>query len=316
MAKALMFLGTASESGKSVLAAAFCRILKRKGIRVAPFKAQNMALNSGVTPDGREMGRAQIVQAEAAGIEPHVDMNPVLLKPTSEKASQVIVHGMVKGNMDAAGYYREKRTLWPLITRSYDRLAEQYDIIILEGAGSPVEMNLKKNDIVNMAMAEYADAAAVLIADIDRGGVFASIVGTVELLEPSERKRLIGFIINKFRGDVSLLRDGLSFIKKKTGYPVLGVLPLIQDLYMPGEDSVSLAVRKSSKLSCHGGIAVGVIRFPHISNYTDFEPRECDPRFYLEYFVSPEKLGTYDVVIIPGSKNVFSDYQLIFFLFQ
>ena len=311
MAKALMFLGTSSESGKSVLAAAFCRILKRKGIRVAPFKAQNMALNSGVTPDGREMGRAQIVQAEAAGIEPHVDMNPVLLKPTSERGSQVIVHGIVKGNMDAAGYYREKRSLWPLVTGSYDRLAEQYECVILEGAGSPVEINLKKNDIVNMAMAQYADAAAVLIADIDRGGVFASIVGTVELLEPAERERLIGFIINKFRGDADLLQDGLDFIKKKTGYPVLGVLPMIQDLYMPGEDSVSLASRKTLKVNLHGAADIGVIRLPHLSNYTDFDPLECDPRFHLEYFVSPDKIENYDAVIIPGSKNVFFDYQFL-----
>jgi adenosylcobyric acid synthase len=309
MAKALMFLGTSSESGKSIMAAAFCRILKRKGVRVAPFKSQNMALNSGVTPDGREMGRAQIVQAEAAGVEPHVDMNPILLKPTSENGSQVIVHGVVKGNMDAASYFREKKSLWPAVTESYDRLAGRYDLIVLEGAGSPVEMNLKKSDIVNMAMADYADAGAVLVADIDRGGVFASIVGTVELLGEHERERLIGFIINKFRGDAGLMLNGLDFIKKRTGYPVLGMVPYLRDLYLPGEDSVCLEQKKAA--AENAAVSIGIMRLPHIANYTDFDPLECDPRFKVDYVEPPGSLGDYDVVIIPGSKNVFYDFRFL-----
>ena len=306
-----MFVGTSSDSGKSVLAAAFCRILKRRGVCVAPFKAQNMALNSGVTPEGREMGRAQIVQAEAAGISPHVDMNPILLKPTSEMGSQIIVHGLARGNMDAAAYYQNKRTLWPAVTESYDRLASQYDVIVLEGAGSPVEVNLKQNDIVNMAMADYADASVVLVADIDRGGVFASIVGTVELFEQHERERLAGFIINKFRGDAELLRGGLEFIKQKTGFPVLGVVPMLRDLYLPGEDSVALERKRFQMVKETARISVGIIRLPHMANYTDFDPLELDPRFSIEYVLSAKSLGGHDVIILPGSKNVPHDMKFL-----
>ena len=306
-----MFVGTSSDSGKSVLAAAFCRILKRRGVRVAPFKAQNMALNSGVTPEGHEMGRAQIVQAEAAGIAPHADMNPILLKPTSEMGCQVIVQGIARGNMDAAAYYENKKRLWPAVTESYDRLAAQHDVIVLEGAGSPVEVNLKQNDIVNMAMAEYADASVVLVADIDRGGMFASIVGTVELLEERERVRLSGFIINKFRGDVRLLRDGRDFIKQKTGFPVLGVVPMLRDLYLPGEDSVALERKMFQRVIETAVISVGIIRLPHMANYTDFDPLELDPRFSIEYVLSVKSLGGHDVIIIPGSKNVPHDMQFL-----
>ena len=311
MAKSLMFVGTSSESGKSVLAAAFCRILKRRGLRVAPFKAQNMALNSGVTPEGREMGRAQIVQAEAAGIDPHVDMNPVLLKPSSETGSQVIVHGRPEGTMDASAYYENKRKLWPAVCESYDRLAARYDAIVLEGAGSPVEMNLKRNDIVNMAMAEYAGARVVLVADIDRGGVFASIVGTVELLDAGERERLAGFIINKFRGDAALLRGGLEFIEQKTGFPVLGVVPLMRDLYLPGEDSVALDRKRLPEAKVTAAVSLGIVRLPHMANYTDFDPLELDPRFSVEYVSSARSLAGHDAVIIPGSKNVFYDMQFL-----
>ena len=311
MAKALMFVGTSSESGKSVMAAAFCRIFMRKNCRVAPFKSQNMALNSGVTPDGREMGRAQIVQAEAAGIEPCVDMNPVLLKPTSEKGSQVVVRGLVRGNFDAADYYRHKQSLWPDVTGSYDRLADAYDVVVLEGAGSPVEMNLKKNDIVNMAMAEYAGARVILVADIDRGGVFAAVVGTVELLEQHERDRLIGIIINKFRGDPALLQDGLDFIYTKTGFPVLGVVPCLHDLYIPGEDSVALERKRSAGAPESALASIGILQLPHIANYTDFDPLECDPRFSVAYVASAGDLGRYDAVVIPGSKNVFYDYRFL-----
>lgn len=306
-----MFLGTASESGKSVLAAAFCRILKRRGVRVAPFKAQNMALNSGVTSEGLEMGRAQIVQAEAAGIAPHVDMNPVLLKPISEMGSQVIVCGIADGNMDAAAYYRNKKKLWPAVTESYDRLAARHDVIVLEGAGSPVEVNLKSNDIVNTAMADYADATVILVADIDRGGVFASIVGTVDLLERHERDRLDGFIINKFRGDPGLLRDGLDFIRQKTGFPVLGVVPLLRDLYVPGEDSVALERKRMQQVKQRAVMSVGIIRLPHMANYTDFDPLELDPRFAIEYVLSAKSLGGHDIIIIPGSKNVPHDMAFL-----
>lgn len=311
MATSLMFVGTSSDSGKSVLAAAFCRILKRQGVRVAPFKAQNMALNSGVTPEGHEMGRAQIVQAEAAGIAPHSDMNPVLLKPTSEMGSQVIVQGVARGNMDAAAYYKNKKLLWPAVTASYDRLAAQYDVIVIEGAGSPVEVNLKQNDIVNMAMADYANASVVLVADIDRGGVFASIVGTVELLEERERQRLSGFIINKFRGDASLLRDGLDFILQKTGFPVLGVVPMLRDLYLPGEDSVALDRKSLQQPTRASALSVGIIRLPHMANYTDFDPLELDPRFSIEYVLSTKSLGGHDVIILPGSKNVCFDMRFL-----
>ena len=214
MAQSLLFVGTSSESGKSIIARVLQDIEKARG-SVAPFKAQNMALNSYVTRDGKEMGRAQVVQAEAAGIDPDVDMNPILLKPSSELGSQVIVQGVVQGTMEAARYYTMKKLLWKKVTESYDRLASAYDCVVLEGAGSPVEMNLKENDIVNMAMADHADAGVVLVADIERGGVFASIIGTVELLTPDERKRLIGFIINKFRGDPALLGDGLALLKRK-----------------------------------------------------------------------------------------------------
>lgn len=307
MARALMFVGTGSESGKSVLAAAFCRLLHRRGIRVAPFKAQNMALNSGVTPDGREMGRAQIVQAEAAGIAPQVDMNPVLLKPVAEQGSQVVVRGVAGPTMSAGDYYQEKKRLWSIVTESYDSLARQYEVIVLEGAGSPVEVNLKDNDIVNMAMAAHADAAVLLVADIDRGGVFASIVGTMELLTPQERERVIGFIINKFRGDAALLRDGLQFLETKTGRPVFGVVPMLKDLYIPGEDSVSLDRPAVHQREWDGAVTVGIIRLPHLSNYTDFDPLLCDPRFSAQYLTTPRQVLRCDVCIIPGSKNVAAD---------
>ena len=213
--------------------------------------------------------------------------------------------------MDAAAYYENKKRLWPAVTESYDRLASQYDVIVLEGAGSPVEVNLKQNDIVNMAMAEYADASVVLVADIDRGGVFASIVGTVELLEERERQRLTGFIINKFRGDVSLLRDGLDFIKQKTGFPVLGVVPMLRDLYLPGEDSVALDRKYFQQPTNAQPLSVGIIRLPHMANYTDFDPLELDPRFSIEYVLSAKSLGGHDVIIIPGSKNVPYDMQFL-----
>ncbi len=254
------------------------------------------------------MGRAQAVQAEAAGIEPAVDMNPILLKPVSEVGSQVIVQGVVRGTMDARTYYREKKRFWKNVTESYDRLVRRYDCVVMEGAGSPVEINLKDNDIVNMAMAEYADARVILVADIERGGVFASILGTVELFEETERERLIGFIINKFRGDPELLQKGITLIEQRTHKPVLGIVPYLKQLYVPGEDSVALTRKNSRWPDIKRAAAVlGVILLPHLSNYTDFDPLEADQRFQVDYLNAPRSLACYDGIILPGSKNVFSD---------
>ncbi len=246
MAKALMVQGTGSHVGKSILVTAFCRILKQEGYSVAPFKAQNMALNSYVTEDGGEMGRAQVVQAEAAEIKPTVDMNPILIKPQSDIGAQVIIQGRVIGNYSAVEYHKYKREAIKSVRDSYNRLSKEYDIILIEGAGSPAEINLKKHDIVNMKIAKMAGAPVLIVCDIDRGGVFASLVGTMELLTPSERDIVKGFIINKFRGDIDLLKPGLTFIKKKTGISVLGVVPYFKDISIPDEDSVSLEKKEKS----------------------------------------------------------------------
>ena len=245
MAKArnLMILGTGSDVGKSILVAGLCRILKQDGYRVAPFKAQNMALNSFITPEGGEMGRAQVVQAEAASIEPHVDMNPILLKPTSNVGSQVIVHGKVFGNYTAEEYYQKKSDLVGQVMESYGRLEAQYQVLVLEGAGSAAEINLKDKDLVNFSMAERVQAPVLMVADIDRGGVFASIVGHMELFTPAERELVKGFIINKFRGDPSLLRSGLEFLETRTGKPVLGLVHYYKDIHIPEEDSVALDLK-------------------------------------------------------------------------
>src|SRR5512133_1364634 len=240
-AKSIMLLGTHSNAGKSLLAAAFCRILARKGYRVAPFKAQNMSNNAGVTPEGGEMGRAQIVQAEAAGVGAHTDMNPVLLKPEQTKRSQVILNGKAIGHLEAKNWYEIKLRLWPEVQQAYDRLAQRYEVIVLEGAGSPAEINLKDDDIVNLRMARYAGAPCLLIGDIDRGGVFAALAGTMLLLEPEERAQIQGFLINKFRGDISLLGNGLSMLQERAfGVPTLGVIPMIPDLRIASEDAVVL----------------------------------------------------------------------------
>jgi len=235
-----MFLGTGSDVGKSVLAAAFCRIFKNEGYRVAPFKAQNMALNSFITPQGGEMGRAQVVQAEASGIEPHVDMNPVLLKPTSQMGSQVIVLGRVIGNFSAKDYYEYKKELVPIVRGAFERLCAQNDLIVIEGAGSAVELNLKEHDLVNMAMAEMAGAKCILVGDIDRGGIFAALLGSLSLLEAGERDRIIGFIVNKFRGDPRLFEDGVQILQSRSGVPVFGVVPYFENIALPEEDSVAL----------------------------------------------------------------------------
>ncbi|MGD9037804.1 MAG: cobyric acid synthase, partial [Syntrophobacterales bacterium] len=290
-ARNLMILGTGSDVGKSILVAGLCRILKQDGYRVAPFKAQNMALNSFITPEGGEMGRAQVVQAEAAFIEPHVDMNPILLKPTSNVGSQVIVHGKVLGNYTAEEYYQKKSDLVGQVMESYRRLEAQYQVLVLEGAGSAAEINLKDKDLVNFSMAERVQAPVLLIADIDRGGVFASIVGHMELFTPAERKLVKGFIINKFRGDPSLLRSGLEFLETRTGKPVLGLVHYYKDIHIPEEDSVALDLKmRVTKERSQEQVRIGVIRLPHISNYTDFDSLEQEPSVDLTYFTAPEQV--------------------------
>jgi adenosylcobyric acid synthase len=310
--KPLMILGTGSDVGKSVIAAAFCRIFHQEGIRVAPFKAQNMALNSFITREGGEMGRAQVVQAQAAGLEPHVDMNPILLKPTGDAGSQIIVHGKVWSNLKASDYYRQKQRLVGKVMASFRRLQQQYDLIVLEGAGSAAELNLKKTDLVNFSMAKRAAAAVILVADIDRGGVFASTIGTFRLLTPSERRRLAGFIINKFRGDPSLFEDGIRIIEKKTDRPVFGVLPYTPDLMIPQEDSVALDRRKGrERWEEKSSMKIGVIRLPRISNYTDFDPLEQERGVSLCYLDHGDRLDGVDLLIIPGSKNTISDLRYL-----
>ena len=302
-AKCIMVQGTMSGAGKSLLCTALCRILAQDGYKTAPFKSQNMALNSFVTRDGLEMGRAQVVQAQAAGIEPDVRMNPILLKPSSDVGSQVIVNGEVRGNMPAAEYFRHKRALVPDILRAYNSLAEEYDILVIEGAGSPAEINLKADDIVNMGLAELVDAPVLLAGDIDRGGVFAQLYGTVALLEERERSRIKGLIINKFRGDVEILRPGLAMLEDKTGLPVLGVVPYL-DADIEDEDSLSerLCRKKTVK-----PLDVAIVRLPHVSNFTDFIPLEQHPLLGVRYLRTVRELGAPDLVLLPGTKNTVED---------
>jgi len=301
----VMVVGTASHAGKSVLVTALCRILSRHGVRVAPFKSQNMALNSYVCRDGSEIGRAQVVQAEAAGVEPEVDMNPILLKPTNNRQMQVVLHGRVYQTMTAGEYYEQKSLFLEKALESFHRLASRFDVIVLEGAGSAAEVNLKERDIVNLPFAKAVGSPAVLVADIDRGGVFASIVGTFALLDDEERDLVRGFIINRFRGDLRLFSGGPEFLEKRTGRPCLGVLPYIESLRIDQEDSVSLEDHQSRA----GAFRVGVIRLPHISNYTDFNPLECISGVTLEYLSEPDTSGPIDLVIIPGTKNTIADLR-------
>jgi adenosylcobyric acid synthase len=307
-AKALMVLGTASHAGKSLTAAALCRILREDGFNVAPFKAQNMALNSFATLEGHEIGRAQAMQAQAAGVEPHVDMNPILLKPTSEIGSQVVINGKVFGNYRGVDYYRLRPQLLDAVAAAYHRLAARHEIIVLEGAGSPVEMNLKDRDVVNMKMAEIADASCMLVTDIDRGGVFASLVGTFTLLEPHERERFSGFLINKFRGDVSLFTPGVEYLESRLSQPCLGVIPYLRDHGIDDEDSVSLE-RRAVRPSIDDGDAlrVCVIGLPYLSNFTDFTALEQTPDVVVYYTRKPEDAVVADALILPGSKNTIPD---------
>lgn len=301
--RCLMVQGTMSGAGKSLLCTALCRIFAQDGLRVAPFKSQNMALNSYVTRDGLEMGRAQVVQAQAAGIEPDVRMNPVLLKPSSDTGSQVIVRGKVRGHMPAADYFRYKKQLIPEILECYRSLAESYDVIVLEGAGSPAEINLKTDDIVNMGLAEMVNAPVLLAGDIDRGGVFAQLYGTVALLEPEERARIGGMVINKFRGDPEILRPGLAMLEERTGLPVLGVVPFLA-VDLDDEDSLAPRLAQTSE---HKAIDVAVIRLPRISNFTDFAPLEEHPALGVRYVADAASLGNPDLIILPGTKNTMED---------
>jgi adenosylcobyric acid synthase len=306
MAKALMIQGTGSGAGKSLIAAALCRIFSNKGIDVAPFKAQNMALNSFITLDGGEIGRAQALQAEASRTAATVDMNPVLLKASGEAGSQVIIHGKVVKMMKAKEYYAFKKEAWTAVRASYDRLSKKHDLIIMEGAGSPAEINLMDVDIVNMSAAKYAKAPVLLVGDIDKGGVFASIYGTVRLLGRDSRQ-IRGFIINKFRGDLEILRPGLEMIKEITGKPVAGVLPYFSDLGLPEEDGLSLGHGTRTGVHGTGEIKVVVVRLKYISNFTDFDPLSSEPDAELVYSKNPADIENADLVIIPGSKNTVKD---------
>ncbi len=304
----LMIQGTGSHVGKSILVAALCRYYAKRGCRVAPFKAQNMALNSFVTREGGEIGRAQAFQAFAAGIPPSYDMNPILLKPSSDTGSQVIVHGKVLGHMDARTYHFQKEKLRGKVRESLKRLRDTYDVIIMEGAGSPAEINLNDQDLVNMGAARMAKAPVLLVGDIDRGGVFASLYGTLALLREEERRFVRGMVINKFRGDLSLLEPGLKMIEEKTGLPVLGVIPYFRNLYLPEEDSVGLRGRMGKD---NGALKLGVIRLPHISNFTDFDVLSMEPDVSIVYLGAGDSLRGLDAVFIPGSKNSLSDLDFL-----
>jgi adenosylcobyric acid synthase len=304
-AKNLMILGTASSVGKSIITTGLCRLFTGKNYKVAPFKSQNMALNSFITKDGKEMGRAQVVQAEASKIEPSVEMNPILLKPTSDKKSQVILQGNVYKNMTAMEYHEFKPELRNMISEVYTNLANKNDIVFIEGAGSPAEINLNDNDIVNLGMAKIADAPCILVGDIDRGGVFASVVGTIMLLSEEEKKQIKGVIINKFRGDIEILKPGLKMLEDIIKIPVLGVVPY-HKLKIDDEDSLSEKLSNST-LNGNGEIKIEIVHLPHLSNFTDFNPFETIPNVEIKYIKKPDESSNPDLLIIPGSKNTIED---------
>ena len=307
LAPTIMVQGTASSAGKSLLVTALCRFFRREGLRVAPFKSQNMSLNSAVTAEGLEIGRAQAVQAEAAGILSCVDMNPILLKPEGDRRSQVVVLGKSIGSMMATANPEYKPRLTTVIAESLTRLRSNYDLVVIEGAGSPAEINLKDRDIVNMHVAKLADAPVLLVGDIDRGGVFASFVGTMELLEPDERDRVAAFVVNKFRGDLALLTPGLDFLSERTGKPVLGVVPYIKDLRIADEDSVSLEARLARRRPSQQELDVVVVRVPHLSNYDDVEALEHEAGVVVRFVEQPDEVAGADLVILPGSKSTVAD---------
>lgn len=301
----LMVQGTTSDAGKSTVVAALCRLLHRRGIAVAPFKPQNMALNSAVTADGGEIGRAQALQAAAAGLAPHTDMNPVLLKPSSDTGAQVIIHGRVRADMNARDYHQYKTTAMQAVMASHQRLSQQYQAVIVEGAGSPAEINLRDRDIANMGFAEAVDCPVILVADIDRGGVFAHFVGTLECLSASEQKRIIGFVINRFRGDLSLLQPGLEWLEQKTGKPVLGVLPYLHGMHLDAEDAIQ------SQQSQAGRFRVVVPVYPRISNHTDFDALRAHPQLDVQFIGPGQVLPAADLIILPGSKNTRADLAFL-----
>ncbi len=309
MAKAIMFLGTGSDVGKSITTAAFCRIFKRMGYRVAPFKAQNMSNNSYVTVEGGEIGRAQVVQAEAAGILPSVHMNPILLKPSTSLGSQVIVQGKVFGQIEAMDYHKFKPKLRKVVMESFNRLAGEYELIVMEGAGSCCEMNLKENDLVNFPLARTVGARCVLVADIDRGGVFAQLVGSFHLMTRKEKELTIGFLINKFRGDPRIFSSGIEYIQKKTARPILGLIPFFQDILIDPEDSVVVQEDKWARRPIGPkSVNIAVLRLPAISNFTDLEALELEPDVVVNYLFRPRELSEdYDCIILPGTKNVMED---------
>jgi len=310
-AKTLMVQGTASHVGKSLVVAALCRLLKNKGYKVTPFKAQNMANNSFATLGGGEIGRAQATQAEACGIEPSVLMNPILLKPTTDRKSQVVVMGKPSETLSAMEYQSYKKKLVPIVKRSLEELMDSYDFVIIEGAGSPAEINLKKHDIVNMAIAKMVSSPVVLVGDIDRGGVFAQLVGTYELLDPDEKKLIGAFLINKFRGDKRILDPGLKWIERRTGKKVLGVLPFIDDPAIAEEDSVTLQESRSYPKVDQKQLLIQVIRLPRISNFTDFEPLGRESDVVLQYMRKPNRHYLPDLLVIPGSKSTISDLKFL-----
>jgi adenosylcobyric acid synthase len=318
-ARALMVLGTASHVGKSLIAAAFCRILAQDGYRVAPFKAQNMSLNSAATPEGGEIGRAQALQAEAAGVAPHVDMNPILLKPTGERGSQVVVLGKVWGDVSAREYHtRRVRELTPLVHAAYARLAEKYDVVVLEGAGSPAELNLRDGDLVNLSMAHAAHARCVLVADIDRGGVFGALYGTLALLEPQDRSIVAGTIVNRFRGDPSLFTSGVAMLQERTEKPCFGVVPFLRDIGLDEEDGVAQDDVRLARTPIWNGdpsperrLRVAVIALPQLANFTDFDALAAEPSVDLSYVADPAALAGADLIILPGTKTTLAALRFV-----
>ena len=309
-ARAFAVLGTGSDVGKSLITAGICRVLHRAGRRVAPFKAQNMSLNSFVTLEGGEIGRAQALQAEACGILPHVDMNPILLKPESDNCSQVVVRGAVWSKLEASTYFEQRPQLWSIVQESYARLAGQYETIVIEGAGSAAEVNLRDHDLVNWPVVKLADARVLLVADIDRGGVFAQVLGTLDLLKPDERARVCGVIINKFRGEAKLFADGVTFLESQSGIPVLGVVPFLRDLMVDQEDSLDQEKHRQVEFSSER-INIAVILLPRMSNFTDFNSLIAEPDVALHYIAKPSLLADADIVIIPGSKNTLADLSFL-----
>lgn len=304
--KTLMIQGTTSDAGKSTLVAALCRVFAKRGVTVAPFKPQNMALNSAVTKEGGEIGRAQALQAIAANVEPQNDFNPILLKPNSDTGAQVIIHGKAISNMEASNYHDYKKVAMDAVLASHKRLAKQFDLLLVEGAGSPAEINLRENDIANMGYAEAVDCPVIIIADIDKGGVFAHLVGTLALLSESEQARVKGFVINRFRGDISLLQSGLDWLERYTKKPVLGVLPYLHDLALDAEDAVAI----DNKVT-HATINIAVLLLPHISNHTDFDALRLHPNININYVRHTQAIPPVDLVIIPGSKKVLGDLSFV-----